>query len=65
MLRVDELLEPVARAMGREILASGYVQADETPVGVQTNEKSRANHTAYFGNMDRRAWGLSSTFAEA
>ena len=48
VLRIGELLEPVARAMSREILASGYVQADETPVGVQTNEKSGANHTAYF-----------------
>ena len=48
VLRVGELLEPVARAMGKEILASGYVQADETPVGVQTHEKSGTNHTAYF-----------------
>lgn len=48
VLRVGELLIPVAHAMQREILASGYVQADETPVGVQTEEKKGSNHTAYF-----------------
>ena len=48
VLRVGELLVPVADAMRCEILASGYIQADETPVGVQTNEKKGTNHTAYF-----------------
>ena len=48
VLRVGDLLVPVAHAMQREILASGYIQADETPVGVQTAEKKGSNHTAYF-----------------
>lgn len=45
---MGDLLVPVAHAMQREILASGYIQADETPVGVQTEEKKGSNHTAYF-----------------
>jgi len=48
VLRVGELLIPLAHALKRELLACGYIQADETPVGVQTAEKKGANHTAYF-----------------
>ena len=41
------LLIPIAGAMGRELLSGGYIQADETTVGVQTHDKSGKNHQAY------------------
>lgn len=47
VMRVGEVLEPVARAIGREVLASGYVQADETVVDVQMHDKRGRNHQAY------------------
>lgn len=33
--------------MKRELLAGSYIQADETPVGVQTHDKRGRNHQAY------------------
>jgi transposase len=47
VLRVGELLMPIAAAMKRELLAGTYIQADETPVGVQTHDKRGRNHQAY------------------
>lgn len=45
---VGELLIPMVGVMKRDLLAGHYIQADETPVGVQTHEKSGSNHQAYF-----------------
>ena len=45
VLRVGELLIPVVDAMKRDLLTGGYIQADETHVGVQTPEKKGENHT--------------------
>jgi transposase len=47
VLRVGELLLPIAGAMKRELLACRYIQADETPVGVQTHDKRGRNHLGY------------------
>lgn len=47
ILAAGELLRPVVRAQRLELLAGGYVQADETPVPCQTGEKSGRNHQAY------------------
>lgn len=47
VLRVGELLIPIVAAMKRELLAGTYIQADETPVGVQTHDKRGRNHQAY------------------
>lgn len=47
VLRVGELLLPIAGAMRRELLAGNYIQADETPVGVQTHDKRGRNHQGY------------------
>ena len=47
VLRVGELLIPISAAMKREVLAGTYIQADETPVGVQTHDKRGRNHQAY------------------
>jgi len=47
LLEVGALLVPVVRAQAIELLAGGYVQADETPVPCQTGEKTGRNHRAY------------------
>jgi transposase len=47
VLRVGELLIPVTAAMKSELLEGGYIQADETPVGVQTHDKRGRNHQGY------------------
>jgi transposase len=47
VLNAGELLIPIAAAMKRELLAGTYIQADETPVGVQTHDKRGRNHQSY------------------
>jgi transposase len=47
VMRVGELLLPIAAAMKRDLLAGRYLQADETPVGVQTHDQRGRNHQAY------------------
>ena len=39
VMTVGEMLFPVVGAMRKELLASGYIQADETPVDVQMHDK--------------------------
>jgi hypothetical protein len=43
-----DVLIPVVDTMKRDLLAGGYIQADETHVGVQTPDKKGENHKAYF-----------------
>lgn len=47
VMQVGEMLSPVIGAMRKELLATGYIQADETPVDVQTHDKRGKNHQAY------------------
>jgi transposase len=47
VMRVGEMLQPVVGAMRKELLAGSYIQADETPVDVQTHDKRGKNHQAY------------------
>jgi transposase len=47
VMRVGELLTPVAVAAGRELLGGSYIQADETPVGVQMHDRRGKNQQAY------------------
>jgi transposase len=47
VMRVGELLQPVAEAMRQELLRGSYLQADETIVPVQTHDGRGANHPAY------------------
>jgi len=47
VMTVGEMLSPVVGAMSRELLAGGYIQADETPVDVQTHDKRGKNHQGY------------------
>jgi transposase len=47
VMRVGELLGPIVGAMRRDLLASSYIQADETPVPVQMHDRRGENHQAY------------------
>jgi hypothetical protein len=53
MMRVGDLLIPVATAIGRELLSGSYVQADETPVPVQMSDKRGKHHRAYLWQYSR------------
>jgi transposase len=46
VLKVGELLIPMVAAMRREWVSGTYIQADETPVDVQTRESRGQNHQA-------------------
>ena len=47
VMRVGELLQPVAEAMRDELLRAPYLQADETIVPVQMHDGRGSNHPAY------------------
>jgi transposase len=47
VMTVGEMLMPVVGWMRRELLAGSYIQADETPVGVQMHDKRGKNHQSY------------------
>jgi transposase len=53
VMRVGALLLPVAAAIGRELLSSSYLQADETPVAVQMHDRRGKNHQAYLWQYGR------------
>jgi transposase len=47
VMQVGESLIPVVEAMRQALIESGYIQADETPVGVQMHDRRGRNHQAY------------------
>ncbi|MGD0942140.1 MAG: IS66 family transposase [Terracidiphilus sp.] len=47
VMRVGELLIPLIGAAKHELLEGSYIQADETPIGVQTHDKRGRNHQSY------------------
>jgi transposase len=53
VLKVGELLIPIVAAMRRELINGTYIQADETPVDVQTREGRGKNHQAYLWQYSR------------
>lgn len=53
VMSVGGLLIPIVAAMGRELAGGGYIQADETPVPVQTHDTSGKNHQAYLWQYGR------------
>jgi transposase len=53
VMAVGGLLIPVAAAMGRELVGSSYIQADETPVDVQMHDRRGQNHQAYLWQYGR------------
>jgi transposase len=53
VLKIGELLIPMVAAMRRELISGSYIQADETPVDVQTREGRGQNHQAYLWQYSR------------
>jgi hypothetical protein len=47
VMRVGELLSPIVAAMGQELLEGDYIQADETPVGVQMHDGRGKSRQVY------------------
>jgi transposase len=47
VMTIGEMLMPVVGAMRSQLLTGTYIQADETPVDVQTHDGSGSNHQAY------------------
>jgi transposase len=47
VMQVGELLRPIVGAMRQDLLGGSYLQADETPVGVQMHDGRGHNHQAY------------------
>lgn len=62
VLRVGELLIPVVGTMKRDLLAGGYIQADETHVDVQTPDKKGENHRAFFWQYSAQGKGVVFEF---
>ena len=54
VMRVGELLRPITAAMSQELLKGDYIQADETPVGVQMHDGRGKNHQAYLWQYSRQ-----------
>jgi len=53
VMRCGELCVPLAGAMREDILGGGYIQGDETPVGVRCDLKKGRNHQGYFFEYSR------------
>lgn len=53
VMRVGELLSPIAAAIRGELVSGTYIQADETPVGVQMHDGRGKNHQAYLWQYGR------------
>jgi hypothetical protein len=47
VMRVGDFLMPLVAVMGRELVGGTYIQADETPVDVQTRDGRSRNHPGY------------------
>lgn len=53
ILAAGSLLQAIVRAQRLELLAGGYLQADETTMPCQTGEKTGRNHRAYLWEFSR------------
>ena len=53
ILAAGGLLGAVVRAQAKELIAGSYIQADETPMPCQTQEKTGRNHKAYMWEYSR------------
>jgi len=62
VMRVGELLLPVAAAMRAELVSGTYIQADETPVDVQMHDGRGKNHQAYLWQYGRPGGGVVFDF---
>jgi transposase len=62
VMRVGELLIPVAAVIRRELLGGSYIQADEIPVDVQLHDGRGQNHQAYLWQYSRPGGGVVFDF---
>ena len=62
VMRVGELLTPIAEVMRRELLGGSYIQADETTVDVQMHDGRGQNHQAYLWQYGRPGGGAVFDF---
>jgi transposase len=62
VMRVGELLIPIAEAMRRDLLGGTYIQADETTVDVQMHDGRGQNHQAYLWQYGRPGGGAVFEF---
>jgi len=62
VMRVGELLIPIAAVMRRELLGGSYIQADETTVDVQMHDGRGQNHQAYLWQYGRPESGVVFDF---
>lgn len=53
VMSVGQLLIPLVDVIRGELLRDGYIQADETPVDVQTHDQRGKNHQAYLWQYGR------------
>lgn len=53
VLKAGQLLTAVSEVMGKDLLAGGYIQADETTCPVQSNRTKGKNHQAYLWEYGR------------
>ena len=53
VMAVGELLMPIVGAMRQELLSGVYIEADETPVDVQSDRTKGKNHQAYLCQYSR------------
>jgi transposase len=62
VMRVGELLIPIAEAMRCELLGRSYIQADETTVDVQMHDGRGQNHQAYLWQYGTPGGGVVFDF---
>src|SRR5580693_1821156 len=62
VITVGQLLIPLIAAIRMELLCGGYIQADETPVDVQTHDGRGKNHQAYLWQYSRPGGGVVFDF---
>ena len=62
VMRVGELLTPLAATMRRELVGGSYMQADETPVDVQMHDGRGQNHQAYLWQYGKPGGGVVFDF---
>lgn len=53
VMKSGDLLAAVSRAMRADLLTGDYIQADETPVGVQSERTAGKNHQGYLWEYSR------------
>jgi len=62
VMTVGQLLIPLVDVIRVELLGGGYIQADETPVDVQTHDQRGKNHQAYLWQYGRPGRGVVFEF---